>query len=256
MTQTVLYIDGNLLSYAEYGDKNGYPILVQHGLIASIRDYGIFERLIQLGTRLICMARPGYGESSPYVMGSIAEWADIAAVLIDELKLSRFDVLGMSSGAPYSYSIGYRYPDRVRNIYIFSGIPALYDDEVQSRWPYPVTKDASIAEMQKLARELFFPNLSEEDLEKDDVRDSMMNNCFGIAQDLKLRCMDWGFSLSDVKGHVYMQHSRSDSAVPLSTAMITANMLPNCRLEIKESGVHFSNEALDEFIRTTMAGYY
>jgi pimeloyl-ACP methyl ester carboxylesterase len=256
MAQIALYKNGNSLSYAEYGDKNGYPILIQHGLIASINDYSIFERLIELGAHLICIARPGYGESSPYVMNNIAEWADIVSILIDELKLSHFDILGMSSGAPYSYSIGYKFPDKVRNIYIFSGIPALYDEEVISFWPYEVKKNASIAEMEKLAYELFFSNLSKEDLTKNDVNDSMMNNCFGIAQDLKLRCMDWGFNLSDVKENVYMRHSKSDNAVPFITAEMTSKLLPNCKFETKENDAHFSTEVLDDFIKTIMLGHY
>jgi len=256
MKQIALYQNGNSLSYAEYGDKNGYPILIQHGLIASITDYSLFQRLIELGTHLICIARPGYGESSPYIMSNIAEWADIVSVLIDGLKLSHFDILGMSSGAPYSYSIGYKFPDKVRNIFIFSGIPALYEEKILSFWPYGVNKNANIAEMEKLAYELFFSNLSEEDLTKNDIKDSMMNNCFGIAQDLKLRCMDWGFRLSDVTENVYMRHSRADNAVPFITAEMTSKLLPNCKFEIRENDVHFSNEILDDFIRTVMTGHY
>jgi pimeloyl-ACP methyl ester carboxylesterase len=252
MSQTVEYRNKNLLSYSEYGDKNGYPILVQHGLIASIRDYHIFDRLIELGTHLICIARPGYGESSPYRMNNMAEWGDIVSVLVDGLNLSHFDILGMSSGAPYSYSIGYKFPNKARNIFIYSGIPALYDERILSFWPYEMKKDASMAEMEKLAKELFFSNVSEEDLMKNDIKDSMMNNCFGIAQDLKLRCVDWGFSLSDIKEHVYMQHSKFDTAVPFSTAEMTAKLLPNCTFEIKENDVHFSSEALDDFIRNVM----
>jgi len=38
MKQTLSYKGENSLSYAEYGDKNGYPILIQHGLIASIDE--------------------------------------------------------------------------------------------------------------------------------------------------------------------------------------------------------------------------
>jgi len=101
---------------------------------------------------------------------------------------------------------------------------------------------------------LFFSNLSAEDLKKNDIRDSMAHNCFGIAQDLKLRCQDWGFGLSDVKARVYMQHSRSDEAVPFMTAELTSKLLPNCTFEIRENGVHFSEEALDDFIRTTVRG--
>ena len=107
MKRMIEYKNGNTLAYAEYGDKNGYPVLAQHGLIASIEDHALFESLINSGIRLICMARPGYGESSPYPMARIAEWGEIVSGLVDELALPYFDVLGMSSGAPYSYSIGY-----------------------------------------------------------------------------------------------------------------------------------------------------
>ena len=33
------YKNGNSLSYADNGDREGYPILVQHGMIASFREY-------------------------------------------------------------------------------------------------------------------------------------------------------------------------------------------------------------------------
>jgi pimeloyl-ACP methyl ester carboxylesterase len=256
MAKILQYKNGISLSYAEYGDQNGFPILIQHGLIASIRDYAIFDRLIKLKARLICIARPGYGESSPVIMEAIASWADIVSGLVDELDLSHFDVFGMSSGAPYSYAIGYKFPDKVRNIYIFSGIPAMYDDEILSYWPFEVKKDASIAEMQKLAYELFFSNCSQVDLSRNDIKDSMMNNCFGIAQDFRLRCMDWGFRLSDVKENVYLQHSKGDQSVPFITAEMTSRLLPNCRFEIKENDVHFSAEVLDDFIQRVIAVHY
>lgn len=256
MKQTVLYKSGNVLSFTEYGDSNGYPILIQHGLIASISDSDLFDRLVAFGVRLICMARPGYGESSPYIMNNLAEWGNIASVLADELQLPQFDILGMSSGAPYSYAIGYKLPDKVRNIFIFSGTPALYDSQILSFWPYEVNKDASLIELEKLANDLFFSNLSPEDVLRNDIRDSMMNGCFGLAQDFKLRCKDWGFSLADVKEFVHMQHSQEDQQVPFVTAEMTAQLLPNCRFEIREKGEHFSKDLLDDFIETVMAKYY
>jgi pimeloyl-ACP methyl ester carboxylesterase len=256
MENLLRYKGGNLLSYAEYGDQSGYPILVQHGMIASIRDHHLFDRLIGAGTRLISVARPGYGASSPYQMKSMAEWGDIVALLVDELHLAHVDVLGISSGAPYSYAIGYRLPGKVRNVFVLSGTPALYDDEILAFWPYPANRNTAIAELQALARDLFFSHLSEEDLSRNDVRDSMMNDCFGIAQDLGLRCMDWGFSLSDVTPRVHMQHSRLDDQVPFITAEMTSRLLPNCRFEATESGGHFSREVLDDFIERAMMGYY
>jgi pimeloyl-ACP methyl ester carboxylesterase len=254
--QIARYKSGHSLSYIDEGNKDGFPILIQHGLIATIDDLYLFNRLLQLGTRLICIARPGYGESSPYELNSFGEWAEVAWAVIDELQLAQFDVLGMSSGAPYSYALGYKFPDRVRNIFIFSGIPALYDEQVLAHWPYPIQRNADIGEMKKLARDLFFSNLSEEDLKKKDIHDSIRNDCFGVGLDLQLRGKAWGFQLSDVKAPVSMQHSRMDPGVPSITAELTARLLPKCELEIKESDVHFSGEALDDFIQTMMAEHY
>ena len=185
-------------------------------------------------------------------MQNFAEWGDLVALLIQELKLTQFDVFGMSSGAPYSYSIGHRFPEKARNIYIFSGTPALYDDIVLSYWPFPPIKNKDIAKLESLAHEIFFANLTKEDLKKNDIRDSLANNGFGVAQDLGLRFMDWGFRLSDVKTKVFMRHSKCDESVPYQTAVRTAELLPNCQLELLETGPHFSYEALDDFIKETM----
>jgi len=252
----VRYKGRELLSYAEYGDRHGYPVLVQHGMVASIRDGDLFGLLTKAGVHLVAVARPGYGASSPYVMENLAEWGDLVAVLVAALELAQFDVLGISSGAPYSYAIGYRLPDKVRNIFILSGTPALYDDRILACWPYPVKRDAAIPELQSLARELFFSHLSKDDLSRHDIRDSMRNDCFGIAQDLRLRSLDWGFRLADVQAQVHMQHSRLDDQVPFITAEKTSRLLPNCQFEAKESGEHFSSQVLDDFVARAMAAHY
>ncbi len=255
MKHILHYNNNRSLSYNDYGNPNGFPILLQHGLIASINDEELFESLIDLGARLISIARPGYGESTPYLLNSFAEWGAIVSVLVDRLNLTRFDVFGASSGAPYCYAIGYKIPDRARRIYILSGIPALYDEQILSAWPHPVSKNAGIVEMQTLGRQLFFSNLSPSDLDTDDIKDSLMNDCFGVAQDLRLRGLDWGFRLSDLKQTVTMQHSRFDPGVPFVTAEMTARLIPNCKFIINESDVHFSKELLSEFIRSEMAFY-
>lgn len=244
---------GNTLAYADFGNPDGFPILIQHGLIASIREQTLFRRLSETGARLISIARPGYGDSAAYAMRNIAEWGELVETVLDKLELDRFDVLGISSGAPYSYALSFRFPKRVRTLFILSGVPALYDENVLSFWPYPVNKNASVVEMQKLAYEIFFAHLSEAERSGDDIRDSMMNACFGVAQDLKLRCIDWGFQLSDVQSRVIMRHSRADMDVPLAAAEITASLLPDCRLEIRENDPHFSQEVLDDFTNTVIS---
>ncbi len=233
MKQKIEYQDGKVLAYTDTGEPNGYPLLIQHGLIASIEDVDLFDRLILNHARIISVARPGYGDSTPYEMSSYAEWGEILAPLVLELGLAQFDILGMSSGAPYGYALGYHFPEKVRNIFIFSGIPALYDERVLADWPYPPLRNQSMPELENLAQELFFQNLTAEDLQRSDIRDSMRNHYFGVAQDLKLRFMDWGFSLSDIKAKVFMRHSKED--LPYTTAIRTAQLLPDCDLELTET---------------------
>jgi len=244
----ITYQNGLQLSYAEYGDKRGYPILIQHGLIASINDYDLFDRLIRRGVRLICIARPGYGESSPYLLESYAEWAELVSLVMEELHLPRFGVFGISSGAPYGYSIGSKFPEKLGSLFILSGMPALYDDVVRSYWPYEPIRDLRIASLEDLAHQLFFANLTEADMKRNDIKDSLMNQGFGVAQDLRLRFMDWGFRLSGVKSRVFMQHTKTDEAVPFRAAVRTAELLPNCHLDLLETGAHFSQDVLDAYI--------
>jgi pimeloyl-ACP methyl ester carboxylesterase len=252
MNQSYFYRPNQRLSYAEYGPQDGFPLLIQHGMIASIEQADLFERLIQRGARLICMARPGYGDSSPYAMDSFAEWAQIAGGLIEFLRLERFDILGISSGAPYAYAIASQLPEQTRNLYIFSGIPALYDEAVRAAWPYPTVVDQTQAQAEALAHELFFANLTPDDLSQPPIRDSLRNHGFGVAQDLILRFKAWGFRLSDVRAQVFMRHSKTDDSVPYPTAVRTAALLPHCQLELLESGPHFSKDALEAFIDRTM----
>lgn len=251
MKHTLDYKSGYTLCYTDFGSLDGFPIIVQHGMIASISNENLFERLINAGRRLICVARPGYGGSSPYPMEKIADWGEIISGLVERLGLSHFDILGMSSGAPYGYAIGHKLPEKVRRIYIFSGTPALYAENVLAHWPYPVQKNATIAEMQQMAKEVFFSNLSKDDLAREDIRDSMANECFGVALDLQIRCRPWGFTLAEITADVSMQHSRSDADVPFAAAELTARMLPHCRLEERE-GPHFSPEMLDLFFKQTV----
>jgi pimeloyl-ACP methyl ester carboxylesterase len=242
----------DFLSYAVFGPADGYPLLVQHGLIAGIQDSPLFQRLLDAGLRLVCAARPGYGLSSPILMPDLATWGQVSAELADHLGLKRFDLLGMSSGAPYCYAIAAKNPTRVRNVYIFSGTPALYHPEVAAHWPFPLDPHARLDDMRKLAYDLFFAHLSPQEREQVDIRDSMANDCFGIGLDFCLRARDWGFPLEGVSAPVFMRHSRGDDSVPLACAQITARLLPNCRLEVKESAVHFSPETLDDFFQTTL----
>ena len=251
MINKFAYAENSVIAYNDFGVKNGFPVLVQHGSMASIKDTGLLESLSSCA-RVICIARPGYGDSSPYILNNYLDYGTIIAKLIDELGIAKFDILSSSAGAPYGYAIARACSDKTRNIYVFSGTPALYDEEVRKKWPFSQADELTIEEAQKIAYEVFFSNFSEEDKKRDDVKDSMANNCFGEAQNLRIRFKDWGFKLSEIKSKVYMQHSKNDEVLPYIMAVRTAELLPNCELDLLEEGRHFTNDQYEAFIQKTV----
>lgn len=240
----VFTYNGYCFSYQQIGNMDGYPILVQHGLIATINDVYLFKSLTDAGIRVISIARPGYGESDPYEMENVGEWGIIIKELVYKLGINSFDVLGISSGAPYSYSIANACAEKIKNIYILSGIPALYDDNIVAHWPFPIDRNADIRDLEILVKKLFFSDLSELDLKREDIKASMNNDCFGPALDLKIRCKDWGFKLENLNSKVYMQHSKYDN---IDAAKITAGLITGCQLDITENTDHFSSEIFEQF---------
>jgi pimeloyl-ACP methyl ester carboxylesterase len=135
---------------------------------------------------------------------------------------------------------------------VYSGTPALYDAEVQKNWPFPISGEMTVEDSQKIAYEVFFSHFSEEDKKQNFVKDSMANNCFGEGQNLRIRFKDWGFTLSEIKAKVFMQHSKKDDVLPYVMAEITAKLLCNCELELLEEGNHFTNEGYESFIQNTV----
>jgi len=241
------YQAGKVLAYNDFGVPGGFPVVVQHGSIASIKDTALLEELGRRA-RVICIARPGYGESSPFILNSFLEYGKLAAKLTRELGIGEFDILSSSAGAPYGYALARACAGKARNIYVYSGTPALYDEVIQKNWPYPVVKEMTIEESQKTAYEVFFAHIPESDKARNDVKDSMANNCFGEGQNLRIRFKDWGFTLPEISSKVYMQHSRKDGVIPYQLAVRTAELLRNCELELLEEGSHFSAEGYKAFV--------
>ncbi len=242
--------NGLSVSINDFGNPDGFPIIVNHGLIASIKDEYFFSKLLEAGRRIICISRPGYGKTSPFMLDNIRMWGSIVNKIVIKFGLEEFDVLGLSSGAPYSYGIACELSKRTRNVFIFSGTPALFHKDVVALWPYPLNPAAKMPELQTLSKELFFPNGVDKNVNSS--VDSYINDCFGIALDLKIRCNNWGFELSQLKANIFMEHSVDDENVPFATAEITAKLFNNCKLKKRSIGGHFSEELLDQFIIETV----
>jgi len=126
-TKLFLLSDGRQISYLEYGEKTGNPIILLHGIHHSRLMFGLIPDFpFRDDLRLIIPDRPGYGLSDFYKYGSsIIDYPKDIMELADSLSLDKFCIFGFSGGAPYALACAWKIPDRINSIGIFAGIGPL-----------------------------------------------------------------------------------------------------------------------------------
>ena len=118
LTGQVATPDGRNLTYLEVGDPEGPLVLHNHGGPSSrlearlLADAASKNRL-----RLICVDRPGMGQSSPQKARTYAGWADDLVTIADALGYQEFGVTGWSEGGPWALAAAaYIDPARLRHV--------------------------------------------------------------------------------------------------------------------------------------------
>ena len=107
--------DGRKIGYAQYGDPEGKPIIVLHGIIGSRLENALFDTNAKaLGARIIGIERPGIGLSTPdprpLKQRRVLDHAKDVEALAEHLQLEEYAVLGMSGGGPYALGCAYALP--------------------------------------------------------------------------------------------------------------------------------------------------
>jgi pimeloyl-ACP methyl ester carboxylesterase len=114
--------DGRRLSYAQYGDPDGFAIRNAHGGLACRLDVAAAAPAAErCGVRLISPDRPGVGRSDPQPGRTVLDWARDVTELLDRLDVDRFAVMGWSLGGQYAAAVGYALPPRVTRAAIIAG---------------------------------------------------------------------------------------------------------------------------------------
>lgn len=120
--QTITLGDGRLLGYAEYGTPQGKPVFFFHGNPSSrLGGRLLDEAANEINVRIIAIDRPGIGLSDFKPGRQYLDWPDDVTELADTLRVDRFAILGISSGAPHTLACAYKIPDRLSAVAIVSG---------------------------------------------------------------------------------------------------------------------------------------
>ncbi|MGD9894070.1 MAG: alpha/beta fold hydrolase [Dehalococcoidia bacterium] len=122
-TQTIATPDGRTLAYFEVGDPHGPLVLHNHGGPSSRLEARLFaDAAAKHRLRLICVDRPGIGQSSPQKARGYAGWAGDLTAIADALGYHEFGVTGWSEGGPWALAAAASIdPVRLRHVTSIAG---------------------------------------------------------------------------------------------------------------------------------------
>jgi pimeloyl-ACP methyl ester carboxylesterase len=279
---TVQVAAARRLSFAEFGPIHGKPVFWLHGTPGARRQIPQAARLAasELGLRIVGVDRPGVGESTPFMYGSIAQFASDLRVVADELQIGRFGLIGLSGGAPYLLACCHAMPERVVAGAVLGGVaPVRGDDAAEGGVlgrlapfgsvtetflvPLSIALSTLVRAVRPLASPIFdaYARISPEGdrmvLSRPEMKamfldDLIQGSRTGIAAplyDLVLFSRPWGFALADIKTPIRWWHGDADHLVPLSHGEHVVSQLPDAKLTVRPGESHLGGlDAAEEVL--------
>jgi pimeloyl-ACP methyl ester carboxylesterase len=213
----------------------------------------------ELGLRLVCLERPGFGLSDRAPSRTLIGWADDVADATRALGIEQFVVVGVSAGAPYALACGARVPELVRRVGIVGGVApfAANTDE-----PFAALVGRDRAEAEAAARAHFAAMASDVETSvapmaaragpdqavysRPEVqeqfrrtrREAFRSGIDGAVGDLMLVHQPWGFELNDVAVPCHWWHGALDPVSPLAGVRTATASMPDLTLTVFEDEGH------------------
>ncbi|QKG29963.1 MULTISPECIES: alpha/beta hydrolase [unclassified Campylobacter] len=245
--------DGKEMSYVDLGSKFKRAIVIHHGIATSPIDEDEWNRFCNdREIRMILPNRSGHDGSSYFYESSYIELAKRFDELLSSIGVKKFSVIGISAGAPHAYANAIVSAKKAHRVYIYSGLGALYDDEVLKGYGEYYDE---INELYRFARENSQEDIGKIYLQKygqsygdDYLKQLIKERYIAMGYDIKLQAMPWGFRIEDVKQPITIRHSIADNEVPYEAALKTANLIKNVKFISVQNDPHFTVESIVEFI--------
>ena len=259
--------DGRALSYAQYGDAVGFPIVSAHGGLSCRLDVAAAASVAgQSGVRLISPDRPGIGRSDPLPQRTMQDWTRDVGELLDLLGVDRFATMGWSLGGQYAAALGYTFSSRVTRVGIVAGVlpltePGVFDDlplvdrlfsRLSTRAPWLARQcframGVAAAGAPQLYGGLVARGLGAADLavlQSDGYTNfarasrEAMRQPQGMVEEYRAMNRAWGFAPEDLRVPVDVWQGTEDRLVNPKWAAALARRIPSATLHLR-SGGHF-----------------
>jgi len=249
---TIKLKDNRTLSFTQYGDSNGKPIFLFHGLHSSRLEGAIIsKKMEQKRIRLIVFDRAGMGQSTFQEDRTLFDTVDDMLALAEHLGIERFSVIGISSGTKYALACAFKIPQKLEKVFcLSSGVPTEFvnDDmpkssrialKVLQRFPSLIKplfwlsyarlakkdKDADmflgniIYPLDAIDKKFLFNNSEIKELFLRQCQESYAQGVKGNAYDARFDILKnaWGFDTKDIKfPYIAFYHGSKDLGCPLS----------------------------------------
>jgi pimeloyl-ACP methyl ester carboxylesterase len=274
--QIITTPDGRRLAFAEWGDPEGFPVVMIHGTPGGrLNRHWDPTKYAEAGARAITYDRPGYGSSDRHRGRQVVDCvADVRAIL-DHLGIDRFSVEGGSGGGPHALAVAARLGDRVdrarcdvgvapygaEGLDWFAGMDPLNVTEfgwaLAGEEVLAVELEREVAEMSARVAEdpasiLGDFELSEADravLSRPEIADSIRDATADLARgghwgwvddDLAFT-REWGFDVAEIRVPVEVRYGAQDVLVPPAHGAWLAAHVPGCTSVVEDGEGHMGD---------------
>jgi pimeloyl-ACP methyl ester carboxylesterase len=261
---------GRTLSYAEYGDPNGTPLVFLHGFPGSRLAAAVLDETARAdGVRVIAPERPGLGRSAPQSGRTMLDHARDVRRLAEQCGIDRFTVLGESGGGPYALACAHELADRVDCVAVVCGLGPVAGPgattglAMKERFAYAVATRAPLFAGRALVpiatwarrRPRQFLHVAGwqlgradrlvlrgpvGDLVAADFAEAFGQGGRGAAQELALLFRPWPFDLGAIRVPVLFFHGEEDRTVSVAVTHELAERVPGARAHVWPRHGHFS----------------
>lgn len=252
--------DGRRLGFAEWGERDGTPVFLFHGIPGSrLFRHPDASLTRQTGVRLLTVDRPGIGLSDPKPGRTLRAWGRDVVELADALGIGEFAVAGISGGGPYAMALGCVHGERVTRVGLISSLGHFDVPAVQARmrettpWLMRIffadgrllrivlglaarrARSSPDHFLRLLTRS--FASVDREILAQPAVHEIYVRDTLetyrqggrGHAEDMLALGRPWGFLPEDLRSEVRLWHGGADRSVPVAIAQAMTEVLPRCR---------------------------
>jgi pimeloyl-ACP methyl ester carboxylesterase len=228
--QILLLPDGRRLSWGEYGDPRGKPVLYFHGIPGSRHEALLLEPgLAGGGIRLIAVNRPGFGSSDLKTGRRFTDWpSDVIALAGVGPLDARGATRGMSPGNVLIFKYCKYFPGLLAGLFrsmTGDGLEKSLDNLIRSM----SLPDKELLKQSRL-REIVRADLSE----------ALAGGPDGIVYEVGLYSETWGFDPAEITMSVTLWHGGEDRNVPPRMSHRMGLDLKNCQLRFFPEEGHFS----------------